>query len=339
MNKFEFMEVLNEEEISNSYSFIQGRYGEHEDVYYWKDLTIHFGGSFYTVIKGDIPKEVAVKLYELDILGDDYSIRFKGAEKGVDVSLKNLQSVYYHIDTYEGLILFLEVYKQYLNDTIDQDIDISNIVNNVRTNLVKNSRINMSNTEWINNKGIYADTYNQTVDTNNNELLETFRNKIDEYDKAVNPFIGETIDDITDLIDLGNTKVSIYGDFNKSDLIMANKEKQIELQARKNNDGFCYITSFENDNGEIYTCDHYFTKDIEGRCTGEVIKLSKLAYNSDSVSYNFLYNVTNGTFEFSDGHKTAAIMEVDAQIIDELNRYIDKAKELYTIKENGKKLV
>lgn len=337
MNRFEFKEVLKQEGIRDTYSFTEGRYGEHEDVYYWKDLVIYFSGSYYTVVKGRIPKEVARKIYELDLLGDEYSIRFQGAERGRKIDDNH---IYYHIDTFEGLLLFLEVYKNYLEDYIDRPIDLDSMVADIKKNLLKLSKANISNDEWVNKHNRFSDIYNSSVETNGNELLQLLRDKINEYDKTVNPFLNEDIDEITNTYDLSKMKLSVDYVTNECDLKITSEENKTENHFYRTNDGFHFNTSFIAENGDRYSCYHYFDKTVEGNCTGEIIKVSKDCRDNERVSYTFTYNITNGTFEFTDGHKIPAILEVVSQIIDELNRYINKAKSAYSdsIKDN-KKLV
>ena len=319
MNKFEFKEVLKQEGINNTYSFTSGRYGEHEDVYYWNDLAIYFYGTYFCIIRGNIPKEVAQKLYELDLLNKHLSF------KGTDKNNKDTKTVDYHIDTVEGFILFIEVYKQYLYGMLDDELDITNKVNDVKTNLLRLSRTNCSNDEWINKSSNYKDVYNTTVNSNDDELTVALRDKINEYDKAVNPFLNEELNNITDKYDLSKLNISINHNPGECHIKMLSEDKNIESFYNRDRDGFIYVISFYDENGDIYTCNHYFTKTLEGDCTGEVIKVCKTSKSYTRVSYTFTYNLTNDTFEFTDGKVIPAIMEVKSQIIDELDRYINKA--------------
>ena len=64
MNKLEFKEVLNAFGINNHLMDTNGRYGSKEEIHFWNNIALYFGGSFYTVVMGKIPLEVANIIYE-----------------------------------------------------------------------------------------------------------------------------------------------------------------------------------------------------------------------------------------------------------------------------------
>ena len=152
MNRLEFNEVLKTLGINNPLISTKGRYGESEQVHFWQNIAIYFGGSYYTVVRGKVPLEVANIIYQ-KYPNNPYEIRVDGGcndyvpnEHAVDDkykreiqehiekehtsdeylenckrSRKNLlrrksDNKYietYHIDSKEGLVILLTELKDY----------------------------------------------------------------------------------------------------------------------------------------------------------------------------------------------------------------------------------
>ena len=344
MNKFEFNEIMNTEEFYNTHRYIECN-GNSENLYIYEGLRINYSGTYYAIVEGMIPKEVAYKLYELDKTGEKYDIRYHGGVRGTDVTNESCDYIYYHVDTVEGLILLIEVYKQYLNGTLDEEVDISNVLRTVENNMIQSlysvNKINESNTEWVNRNNFYKEIYNNTVDTRNYELLKYFRDRIDEFDKTVNPFIGEEYEYVTSNIDFSKLIVTAYGDQGRTRFFMRNGKNIDEI--RKDDQGYFYTNQFTNEKGDSYSCNHFFIKSMDGKKANEVIRFIKHAnYKIDGSDYEFSFDLTNNEFVYNDGHKGPITLDIAAFIYDELGRYIQKAKEVYSdtlTEENNKKLV
>ena len=152
MNRLEFNEVLKTLGINNPLISTKSRYGESEQVHFWQNIAIYFGGSYYTVVRGKVPLEVANIIYQ-KYPNNPYEIRVDGGcndyvpnEHAVDDkykreiqehiekehtfdeylenckrSRKNLlrrksDNKYietYHIDSKEGLVILLTELKDY----------------------------------------------------------------------------------------------------------------------------------------------------------------------------------------------------------------------------------
>lgn len=152
MNRLEFNEVMKAVGIDNPLLTTTGRYGSDEKVHFWQNVAINFGGSYYTVIHGKIPLEVANIIYE-KYPNNPYAIRVDGGcddwkpnEHATDDQYKKeiqehiechldaneylekckksrrnmlrrkAENKYidtYHIDTKEGLIILLTELKDY----------------------------------------------------------------------------------------------------------------------------------------------------------------------------------------------------------------------------------
>lgn len=111
MNRLEFNEVLKTLGINNHLVNTIGRYGTSEKVHFWKDIAIHFSGSYYAVINGKIPLEVANIIYE-KYPNNPYEIRVSGGcsdyipiKHAIDDQYKKeiQEHIEAHIDTNEFL--------------------------------------------------------------------------------------------------------------------------------------------------------------------------------------------------------------------------------------------
>lgn len=152
MNRLEFNEILKTLGINNHLINTTGRYGSSEAVHFWNNIAIYFGGSYYTVIRGKVPLEVANIIYEkypnnpheIRIDGgcsdyipiehatddqykkeiqehieqhlgaDEYLARCKKSRR--NMLRRNNENKYietYHIDSKEGLIILLTELKDY----------------------------------------------------------------------------------------------------------------------------------------------------------------------------------------------------------------------------------
>ena len=152
MNRLEFNEVLKTLGINNHLINTTGRYGSSEAVHFWNNIAIYFGGSYYTVIRGKVPLEVANIIYE-KYPNNPHGIRIDGGcsdyipivhatddqykkeiQKYIDQHLgtdeyiarckksrrnmlrrknENKYIETYHIDSKEGLIILLTELKDY----------------------------------------------------------------------------------------------------------------------------------------------------------------------------------------------------------------------------------
>ena len=111
MTDFEFREVLNVMDIYNPIGEVQGRYGAYTPVHSWGDIELNFGGSYYTVVHGRIPLEVAKIIYK-KYPDNQYQIRVDGGCEDWNpiawASTDRNGNKYlrcYHIDTKEGLLI------------------------------------------------------------------------------------------------------------------------------------------------------------------------------------------------------------------------------------------
>lgn len=212
MNRLEFNEVLKAVGINNHLVNTTGRYGTSEKVHFWQDMAIHFSGSYYTVINGKIPLEVANIIYE-KYPNNPYEIRVDGGasnyipiEHAIDDQYKkeiqehldahlstneylnrckksrrnmlrrkndNKYIETYHIDSKEGLIIFLTEMKDYyfrkqgLNENEIQKYD--EILSTVSSEILKKVNPGINTYDWMSKDERYSESFLNTIarDTNN----------------------------------------------------------------------------------------------------------------------------------------------------------------------------
>ena len=76
----------------------------------FNNISIKFGETYYAIVRGNIPLEVANIIYE-KYPGNPYGIRINGGCD--DWNPNKVHPHYYHIDSKEGLIVFITEMKDY----------------------------------------------------------------------------------------------------------------------------------------------------------------------------------------------------------------------------------
>ena len=77
MNRLEYEKTLEALNIDNSLLSIKGKDGMNEAVHYWNNVAIYFSGSYYAVIRGKRPLELANTIY-YKYPNNPYQIRVEG---------------------------------------------------------------------------------------------------------------------------------------------------------------------------------------------------------------------------------------------------------------------
>ena len=223
--------------------------GKKEKVSFWKDLKIYFSGTYYVVIKGKIPLEVANIIYEkypdnpygIRIEGgcDDYvpmehavddefieetkkaekechsftelDVRYKKAEK--KMAARNDEDKYvklYHVDSKEGLIILLsELVDYYARKQGLEETAVKNY----------DEIMTMVNAEMLKELNPTITSYEWLKDnkdfmgclsgSDKDDFTLPLRKELDEFDKTVNPYLNNDIE----LDSIGNytKKIAING--------------------------------------------------------------------------------------------------------------------------------
>ena len=371
MNRLEFNEVMKAVGINNPLSTAEGRYGTREEVHYWNNLAICFGGSYYTIVNGRIPLEVANIIYQ-KYPGNPYNIRVDGGcndwnpidwatdekyekdiQKYIEEHLgpneylskcknakrnfkrrKNIDDKYlktYHIDSKEGLLIFLIEMKDYflrknnLSETEVQKYD--ELIAKITSEILKKVNPYISAYDWMQDDKENKNNYNSSIERDNKTKLgQLFRKAVLDFDKVVNPFLNDDVelDEISNY--LKNVKInansynSEHGKYRQgccsleiTDLTTGNKTTYIrEL------DGFSFQLSYELRENTYLDVYHYYS--THGNFESDKGEVLAISYYGDNVEnkIDIRLNITNGKAGATYKDKTPATPEQIAFVYDEL---------------------
>ncbi len=342
MNRFEFNIVMKTVGINNPLTTTEGRYGTREDVHYWNDLAIWFGGSYYTIVRGKIPLEVANIIYE-KYPENPYNIRVNGGcddWNPIDWSEGGYLKTY-HIDSKEGLLIFLTEMKDYFlrkNNLPETEVKkYDELLAKVNSEILKKVNPSISAFELMQGDEENKDNYNASIERDKRtEIGRLFRKAIFDFDKAVNPFLDESIelDDITNYIE----KVNISGDtFNSRNkkyikgcfLELSDPESYNKTIYKREDVGFSFELNYKLGDEQYLNVHHYFsTSDNDESDKGEVISISYYGDNDTNIKFN----ITNGKAGETYKEKTPANMEQICFVYDELLKATKLASEITTEK-------
>lgn len=236
MKRLEFQIVADVMGIKNKIGTTEGKYSTIEDVFSWKGVNINFSGNYYTIIDGPIPLELAKIIYEkypknefeIRVAGggseldpedwatceeyDDYAqdiLKDKSLEfeeqlaklriKHDELLKNNYDNMFlntYHIDTKEGLIIFLAELNDYYERKYEESNNINSLVekqsekiqeaNEKFLDIIELSR----NTEGWMKKNNATSLLNVKNNYNLNRIDMTIRVLLDKFDKTINPFMN-----------------------------------------------------------------------------------------------------------------------------------------------------
>ena len=331
MNRSEFNDVMSKFGINNPLSTTNIN-GSIEDVHYWNDLAIWFGGSNYTEIKGKIPLEVANKIYE-KYPGNPYGIRVLGAKK-------NCNPIKYAKDENaisEGIERYLDIddYIEKCENPDDKEI-IENkyFITSYQIDSVRGLLIFLTEIK---------DYYLRKNEKNKLSMIgQMFRIAILNFDNAVNPFLDNNIniDDINNYP--GKTKINGVT-YNSQDGIYRNGCFHIEIANTDTNNytmhdrtlnGFSFKVIYKLDDKKFIKVEHKFLTSKEYECEkGEYLVIN---YYGDNIKKEIflVFDIENGMIgDYK--NKIPATMEQISYVYDELLKATEYAKRITTEKLKG----
>ena len=394
MYQFECKEVLRVLGINNPLTTTRISTDYDVPVHYWENLAIYYGGNGYAIIRGKIPFEVVNTIYQkypnnpYNIRIDGGCIDYKPREFVVDDRYKkeceeishsklelreekakyfkarknmlrrNNENKYievYHIDTKEGLVIFILEMKDYLarkqglKETEVQRFD--ELMTTINFEIIKKINPTISTYEWMEGDKNNKDLFFQTLQREKRRFLgKEFRKMLDEFDKTVNPCLNERID-----LEAANNylkKINISG-FTYDDRMYQERKNRCYLQianVRCFNDLTSYSTvSFDRDttgfryylgycfNKEYWhTVTHYFGND------GEIVLLHYFGNNCPE-KVDLRYDLTDNVLINYNGNRGKITAVEKKYIYGELVKAIGLASSI-TIdnmkkKDNVKKLI
>ena len=299
MNCVELKEVINYFNGVKT-GFRENRLGNKIDVYQIGPLTLHFSGSYYTVVEGKVPFSVAERIFD-NYDNFKYRIRVGGGAEDWTPSAYVVDDKYledirkgsftgnmeeyhelrrelrkrddagkyidtYHVDTLEGLIiLIIEVMNLNLNyQEVYKEI-IRNIYNkHIDHNVVMDL-----------DKRVIA-----SINNNSNENRRKSRELINQFDQMINP-LNKNLEAL-----LNNFKLVINHD--RMNSIMLKDDKDYEVTYRFDNKNFAFQLVYIIDNKTNYFFSHYVE---EGK------EFFIIQYNSEDDKFYRSYDLTNERIE------------------------------------------
>lgn len=374
MTIFEFNEIMDAVKKDENLLDDKG------NIFYLKDIRVEFSLTYYAIVRGKIPYEVAKNIYGLypknefkirvsggrddwnffDFLTDDEYERAKNENLGNSKLLeearnmmvrrndKNKYIPLYHIDTKEGLLVFLSELRNYYlgSNNLEEDYEWkSNIMSNSYFNMIKNANLKFSTYDIMKSNK----SFNETVDKNlETDLGSVFRSTLDEFDRMVNPFMDEGAeldDDYLDKVDIDiNARYYKKSELNGCELTIHDKDTGNEVFYSRKLNGFCYKVCFKADNNTEIIFAHCFVDESNDSYeNGEFIYV--ICHNDDGKkNFEFRFNITEGLFGETYPPKDEVKLNDFMYIYGELKEAINYAhdvtvKILKTNEETKKKII
>ena len=317
MNKLEFNEVIR---VVNQ-GFIQIKESEFEgdNSYFLGDTEISFSGTYYAQVKGKIPLEFANMIYEKYPV-NQYGIKIKGNKnnkKPVYFAKKIDAKEYideYHIEKQEGLLIFLAEMQNYIlrNKSLPEIENFDDMIVVVNYNILQKVNPTISAFDWMQgdtNKDLYNNSLKRDA---SDETIRKYRDALQEFDKAINPFINLSLNTqlVKEYMNVVSISSELYTPLTSKDRENCCRLELTDLNTRnstvyyRNPDGFAFKLKYKMDDGSVFKVSHYFSSNGRDEDKGETIAIS---YISDKKENNFdlRLNITNGmagaTYEEKNG--------------------------------------
>ena len=221
---------------------------------------------------------------EGNISDAEFRLKLKAARNELEGRpIDNKYIEYYHIDTKEGLLIFLTEMKDYFsrkNNLPETEVEkYDELLATVTSEMLSDVNPSISASEWMQtfddkNKGIYNATISRY---NENQYGHDFTKAIKDFDEAVNPFSRKDIETKEPSDYLKNVTITAYGDKSKKgccDLTIKDIETGNVATYLRKADGFCFGLQYKTVEGNTLSIRHYFlTPDGNASWPGEVVSV------------------------------------------------------------------
>lgn len=325
MNRLEYIEVKEATEIP---------------LNRWNNLIFRFSDTYYTIVEGDIPLEVANTIYE-KYPENPYGIRVNG---GCDYCNPNkVFPYYYHIDTKEGLLIFITEMKDYfarktgLPETDVQRYD--ELMARINSKILEKVNLSISTNEWMQADEENREIFFQTVSNNEKTPFgKEFRKALDDFDKTINPFINQDIelDEVGSYIKKVNISANTYDSKDNDGMIRKNccemhitdLESGNKVNFYRNPNGFEYNLQYTFGEDQYLDVLHYYsTRETDENDRGEFIAIN---YWGDNVpqEIDIKYNLTKSVAGSTRDQKTPITPDQEKIFYDELLKAIGLASSI-----------
>ena len=281
---------------------------------YWNNFIISFhSGKYYTVIDGAIPIEVGNLIYH-KYPGNPYKIRVEGGyEDYIPINRGNNAFYLYHIDSKEGLLIFMtEMIDYFARKNNEAEIYVKQypeLLEQVSIRLVEKLNPFITMDDWMkgavkfcNNGPDSNQLYKETMlKTSKTELDQDLRNALNIFDKCINPFLGENMDTVPWKEIVSNTTIrgrvfNHHEGMDREDCMsieLKKRETSDYTKAIRDPDGFYFILDSGYDTKESFYVIHYFANSRSEKFdNGEVLLIEHIK-NGENI-LKIQYNLTLG---------------------------------------------
>lgn len=309
----------------------------------WRDISIYFSGTYYTIVEGKIPypfakfmlKKYADYKHDIRVHGNSGDKIFAKEYLKKD-ELGNSYVDCYHIDTKEGLIYFLSEYDYYHNQVIYTEElrkklyrKQKEIIARVNEKILEKGNPYITTEQWLEDHSMR--------ETGDFEYTKEIIKYVKEFDSVINPFsakynMKKTIEYVDNVI------LNLYYERTNSFSMKIKNEKYKLAHSReaKGDDDYITYTFYYNvDNNLSMEIHHY----ISANKNENVICLysySRSGYKLDDNHIDLRYNLLSNQAYATYGDKAPITFEQKELIISELKKAITQARK-FTIKYMTKK--
>lgn len=279
---------------------------------------------------------------ELNLDPDEYIAKYRNAVK--ELSRRTNENKYvgtYHIDTKEGLVILLTEMKDYfarkqgIKETEVQRFE--ELMATINSEILKKVKPSISTYNWMEADKENREIFFQTVSSGSKTSFgKEFRKAIDEFDKAVNPFINEEVelDDVINYLQKVNISANIYDSVDGKrrkdccQVHITDLETKNKVSYYRSPNGFSYQLNYILGENQYLIVLHYYSiTENDENDTGEVIAVEYLGDNVPQ-KIDIRYNLTKGVAGTTYGEKKSITPEQKEFVYDELLKAIGMASSI-----------
>lgn len=294
----------------------------------WHNLKISFGPTSYATVEGNIPLEVAKIIFD-KYPENEYGIRINGG--CMDWNPNRIFPHYYHIDTKEGLVIFITEMKDYLariegkEETEAKRFD--ELMVSINSEILKKIDPSISTYEWMQADEKNNESFSQTlIEEEKIPFRKQLRKLIDKFDRTINPYLNQDIelDEIKNYIQKVNINGDCYDSENGKDRKNCCRLHITKLGSDdiasyfRNSDGFSYQLQYTLGEDKYLTVLHnYSNRSTPINDEGEFISIEYWGSNIEK-RVGIRYNLTTGKAKTTDGEDLQITPDIEKFVSDEL---------------------
>ena len=327
---------------------------------YWKDFIFSFhSAKYYTVVDGKIPMEVGNLIYS-KYPGNPYKIRVEGGhEDFVPIDRGNGAFYLYHIDSKEGLLIFMTEMMDYLakrNGEAELYVkQYPELLEMVSIHLIERLNPFILMDEWMKDAVKWcqettdsAQLYRETlIKSEQFPIDQEIRNALQIFDKSVNPFLGEKIETVfcKEIISNASIRGNIFNHHNgmnrENCMVIELKKKDTHTsdytKAIRDPDGFYFTLDSGYYTNDSFYVIHYFANSYSNAFdNGEVLVFEHEKDGEDILKIR--YNLTLGLIQIHQQEPRAITKSQKRKVYQELLLAIKVASKITMSQKEDQKI-